>query len=72
VIDAWSYPKAFGRYTNDAKGLAKVKGLKNNAEYVIEGAKAYVDATRNIETVEEILVGYGKEYRDVIKSNSKL
>ena len=71
VIDAWSYPKAFGRYANDARGLAKIKGLKNNADYVVDGGRAYIDATRNIEKGEEILVGYGKEYWDVIKQNAQ-
>ena len=67
VIDAWTYMKALARYANDARGFAKVKGLTNNAEYVVDKGKAYIDAKRKIEKGEEILVAYGKEYWDNLK-----
>jgi len=71
VIDAYTYIKALARYANDARGFAKIKGLTNNAEYVVDGGKAYIDAKRKIEKGEEILVGYGKEYWDNLKHDLK-
>ena len=71
VIDAYSYIKALARYANDARGFAKIKGLTNNAEYVVDGGKAYIDAKRKIEKGEEILVAYGKEYWDNLKHDLK-
>ena len=64
VIDARP-SKTFGRYANDARGLSRVNGLKNNSEYVCEGTRCYIDAKRNICAGEEILVSYGKEYWDL-------
>ncbi len=62
VIDAQPAVKTFGRYANDASGFVKVKGLKNNAEYVSEGSKCYIEALRAIKKGEEIFVSYGKEF----------
>lgn len=67
VIDALPAKHILGRYANDAKGLSKVPGLRNNAEYVSEGTFCYIEATREIRKGEEILVGYGKEYWQLIK-----
>lgn len=72
VIDASSYPSALARYANDAKGLQRVKGIKNNAEYVEEGLKVFIEAKKDIPAGEEILVEYGKEYWDVIRHNHKV
>lgn len=69
VIDAARRKKSMARYANDARGMKKIKGLKNNAEYVEEGNRVYIEATRNIAEGSEILVGYGKEYWDVLKKN---
>ncbi|HEX8277675.1 MAG TPA: SET domain-containing protein-lysine N-methyltransferase [Segetibacter sp.] len=71
VIDAGRHKKSLARYINDAKGLKKIKGLKNNAEFVVDGLKVFVQATRDIAAGAEIFVGYGKEYWDVIRSNQK-
>jgi SET domain-containing protein len=71
VIDSAKGRKSLARYINDARGLQKVKGLRNNAEFVVDRLKVYVEATRNIPAGSEILVGYGKEYWDVIRSNQK-
>lgn len=62
VIDALPATDAFGRYANDARGLTRVETLKNNAEYISEGTRCYIDATRNIKAGEEIFVSYGREY----------
>lgn len=67
VIDALPAKHTLGRYANDAKGLSKVPGLRNNAEYVSEGNRCFIEATRTIYKSEEILVDYGKEYWQLIK-----
>jgi uncharacterized protein len=72
VVDASTYLKALGRFANDARGLGRIKGLRNNAEYKAEGDKVYIDATRDIPAGAEILVDYGKEYWDVIRHNIKV
>ena len=72
VIDARTYPKALGRYANDAKGLTFVKGLDNNCRYVPGGTRVFIEAVKNIPAGAEILVSYGKEYWDVIRYNSAL
>jgi uncharacterized protein len=72
VIDASSYPKALARYANDANGLQRVKGLRNNARYAEEDQKVFIEAIRDIPAGAEILVDYGKEYWDVIRHNLKV
>lgn len=68
VIDALPRPKALARYANDARGMNKVKGITNNADYVEDGLKVYIESTKDIPANSEIFVGYGKEYWDVIKA----
>jgi len=72
VINALPALKTFGRYANDALGLTRIDGMRNNAEYISEGNRCYIDATRNIKPNEEILVGYGREYWTLIKRIQKL
>jgi uncharacterized protein len=72
VINALPALKNFGRYANDALGLTRINGILNNAEYISEGNRCYIDATRNIKPNEEILVGYGREYWMLIKRIQKL
>ncbi|MBI3221308.1 MAG: SET domain-containing protein [Bacteroidetes bacterium] len=62
VIDALPAVHTLGRYANDAHGLSKVKGLRNNCEYVSEGNRCYIEAKRSIDKGEELLVSYGKEF----------
>jgi SET domain-containing protein len=69
VIDASKRKKSLGRYANDARGMKKIKGLSNNAEYVEEELKVFIVASKNIPPDSEIFVGYGKEYWDVLKKN---
>lgn len=71
VIDANKRKKSLGRYANDARGVKKIKGILNNSIYVEEGLKVYIDAAKDIPAGGEILVGYGKEYWDVLKANYK-
>ncbi|HWJ27526.1 MAG TPA: SET domain-containing protein-lysine N-methyltransferase [Flavisolibacter sp.] len=72
VIDARPYKKALARYANDARGLKRVKGITNNCQYVSDGLKVYIESIKDIAAGEEILVGYGKEYWDVVRTNIKL
>lgn len=72
VIDAGDNEKSLGRYANDARGLTRVKGIKNNSEYVVEGKRVFIVATRKIPADSEILVSYGKDYWKVIKHNMKI
>jgi hypothetical protein len=71
VIDARPYKTALARYANDARGIYRLKGKRNNADYVEEGLSVFIQATRDIEKGEEILVGYGKEYWDAIRYNMR-
>ncbi len=73
VIDARPHPEALARYANDAKGLSRVPGITNNCKYVVyDDNTVYIESFRNIEAGGEILVGYGKEYWDVVKENNNL
>ena len=72
VIDARRQKKSLARYINDAKGLQRIKGLNNNTEFIRDGLKVFVEATRNIPAGAEIFVGYGKEYWQVIRQNIRL
>jgi SET domain-containing protein len=68
-IDAWNTPQHKARYANDAAGLSRVKGLKNNAVYETEDNKCFIVATRDIAASEEIFVSYTKEYWDCVRYN---
>lgn len=72
VIDAKNDLKSFGRYVNDAAGLTRVKGVKNNAMYEEKGYQVFIIADKDILPGEEILVAYGKEYWQQIKENIKV
>jgi SET domain-containing protein len=72
VIDAAPYKKALARFANDARGLARIKGIANNAEYKQRGLRVFIKATKDIPAGSEILVDYGKEYWQVIRYNNRL
>jgi uncharacterized protein len=72
VIDGKPNLKALARYANDARGIVRIKGLTNNADYVIDGIKAYIEAKKDIPSGSEIFVDYGKEYWKVIRENIKI
>lgn len=71
VIDALPRPKALARYANDAQGMNRTKGITNNSDYVEYGLKVYIESKKDIPANSEILVGYGKEYWDVIRKFKK-
>lgn len=70
-IDAWSTPQHKARYANDAAGLSRIPGIKNNSDYEIFGDKCYIVASRDIKAGEEIYVNYTKEYWDCVRYNIK-
>jgi uncharacterized protein len=72
VIDALNDKKALARYANDATGLKREKHIRNNAEYVEDGVRVFIEATRDIPANSEIFVSYGKEYWQVIRYNIRL
>lgn len=72
VINALPYKKALARYANDARGIGKIKGLRNNAVYATVKNRVYIKATRDIKAGEEILVDYGKSYWQTMKENRKI
>lgn len=71
IIDALRTKTSLARYANDAQGLRKVKGVKNNAGYVIDDKRVFIEAIRDIPPMTEILVSYGKEYWDTVRANMK-
>lgn len=74
VIDAQPFTKYLGRYANDAQGITRVNGVTNNSHYVtdMDIKRVYIESMKDIPAGGEILVGYGKEYWDVIKHNLKI
>ena len=72
VIDASRHTSALARYANDARGLQRLKGTTNNAEYVEDDLKVYIESKKDIPAGAEILVEYGKEYWNVIRHNIKV
>ncbi|MBX2965502.1 MAG: SET domain-containing protein [Cyclobacteriaceae bacterium] len=69
VIDAWKTPQHLARYANDAKGLSKVKGMRNNCDYITDGLKAYIESKRDIPKGAEVFVDYGPDYWKTIREN---
>ena len=72
TIDARPTLKNLARYANDAKGFQKIKGLRNNCVYVIDGLQVFIESVRDIAAGEEIFVDYGKEYWDVMLKNKRI
>jgi uncharacterized protein len=61
-IDAMLTLQYKARYANDAAGITRVKGIRNNSDYVIFGEKCFIVARRDIKAGEEIFVDYTKPY----------
>ncbi|MCE3229955.1 MAG: hypothetical protein K0S32_4506 [Bacteroidetes bacterium] len=70
-IDAYPTPQHKARYANDAAGITRVRGLRNNCNYEIVGDKCFIVAQKNIKAGEEIFVNYTKEYWDSVRYNIK-
>ncbi len=72
AINGLPSTSALGRFANDAAGMSKVKGLRNNAEYLIYGKRCFIEATRAISKGEEVFVSYGKEYWALVRKIERL
>jgi SET domain-containing protein len=66
-IDAQHTLWAKGRYANDASGLTRVEGLRNNARYEFVNKEVVIRASRNIKSGEEIFVSYGRSYWNTMR-----
>ena len=71
AINAEPFKKSFGRYANDARGLIRVEGLNNNADYEVDAKRCFIDATRKIHKYEEIFVAYGGNFWSLMKKISR-
>lgn len=71
-VDAYHMPEVKARYANDASGLTKVKGIRNNCCYEVWKRSGWILAEKNIKAGEEIFVSYGAEYWRDIRYNIKL
>jgi SET domain-containing protein len=72
VIDASNNKNSLARYANDAKGAKKISTLSNNCKYEEHDTKVYIVSKKEIPPNAEILVGYGKQYWDVLINNIHL
>jgi SET domain-containing protein len=75
-VDAFFTPWAPGRFANDARGIGRVSGLRNNAHYEIQTRKGekrvFIVATRTIEPSQEIFVHYGDDYWRYLSNTREL
>lgn len=71
-LDARGTKKSVAGFVNDAKGIARLEGLKNNTAYVTEKKRCFIDATKDIPVGAELFVGYGPEYWKVIRYNARI
>lgn len=62
AIDAKPAVQTFGRYANDAAGTTGKSASHNNAIYVTEGRRCFLEAAKDIQPGDEILVDYGNEF----------
>lgn len=69
VIDASKDKRSVARYVNDAKGCENGIKLLNNCIYVVENCRVFLEAKKDIPAKSELLVGYGKEYWDILRFN---
>ena len=70
-IDAMHTPQYKARYANDAAGITRLKGVKNNSDYVIFGDKCFIVASRDIKAGEEIFVNYTPSYWSYMRKRMK-
>lgn len=67
VINGLKALKTLARYANDAGGLVRVEGIRNNSEFISEGKRCFIESTRNIKAGEELFASYGREYWTLIR-----
>jgi SET domain-containing protein len=68
-VDAQNCLDSLARYANDAAGIVRIDGIRNNSRFEVIKGKPYIIASRNIKPGDEIFVGYGKEYWDAMREN---
>jgi len=71
-IDAWKTKKSVAHFANDANGIVRVKGIRNNADYATQKGRCYIEATRDIPAGSEIFVAYGGDYWRAIRYNIRV
>ena len=71
-VDAFKTPQYKARFANDAAGLVRIKGLRNNSHYEIHDNKCYIVAARDIKPGEEIFCDYTKDYWKCVRYNIRL
>ena len=59
-LGAMPYKKALGRFANDASGLNRRRGLLNNSKFIVWGNGAFIQAIKDVDIDEEILVSLVK------------
>lgn len=69
VIDAWKTKKSVAHFANDAMGIIRIEGLRNNSDYQTEGKRCFIVATRDIPKGAEIFVEYGREYWKAVRDS---
>ena len=67
AVNALHNTKDLGRYANDARGVNRAEGQRNNAEYIVKGKKVYIAATRKIHAGGEVFVDYGRGYWNLLR-----
>ncbi len=72
VINARPHPEYLARYANDAAGLERVKGLRNNCVYKKRANRIYIYSEKNIQPGEEIFVDYGADYWKTVRQNIRI
>ena len=71
VIDSSKHRNNLARYANDGKGSENGVKFTNNCFFVIDHCRVFLESKRDIPPKSELLVGYGKEYWDIIRHNIK-
>ncbi len=72
VIDGSKNTTSKSKYANDARGLTRVQGLRNNSTFIEDGIRVFIQATRNIKAGSEIFVNYGPDYWKTVKKNIEI
>ncbi|HXB41094.1 MAG TPA: SET domain-containing protein [Bacteroidia bacterium] len=71
-VDAFHTPQYKARFANDAAGIVRVKGLRNNSHYEVHDDKCFIVAARDIKPGEEIFCDYTRDYWKCIRHNIRL
>lgn len=70
-IDSLYTPQYKARYANDAAGITRLKGIRNNSDFIIYDDKCFIVSSRDIKAGEEIFVNYTKPYWDCMRKRMK-